>query len=295
MQKSEVLLQKIRSEIGEMDMVSVTNCIAEIGRCGCKLRELAGDDEDDVKEATDFGEKVNAMQGELQKRYDVQRDEMLADLLVAAQSAMATNSVNLAWEKFDLAVELSSGESESSGLPKLRERLLDFTVKAYEQLLAEIEKTVGRLRQESAISNKLLEETRKALSRLEEVRIGSQRRIPEKSDAYTRIESRIEAVWTMLPVIVQVEGICSGDGRLVDVCKAGNSSVIIDGTSPETLKRCVYLLVRQDELPSGSSRFVKVVDADGNAHHLAIPLSKLVPGVNRFDLKGQLVKGKETR
>lgn len=295
MQKSEVLLQKIRSEIGEMDMVSVTNCIAEIGRCGCKLRELAGDDEDDVKEATDFGEKVNAMQDELRKRYDAQRDEMLADLLVAAQSAMATNSVNLAWEKFDLAVALSSDESASGELSKLRERLLDFTVRAYEQLLAEIEKAVGGFRQESAISNKLLEETRKALSRLEEVRIGLQRRIPEKSDAYTRIESRIEAVWTMLPVIVQVEGICSGDGRLVDVCKSGNSSVIIDGTSPETLKRCVYLLVRQDELPSGSSRFVKVVDADGNAHHLAIPLSKLVPGVNRFDLKGQLVKGKETR
>lgn len=295
MQNAEALLRKVGSEVGGMDLASVTNGNEAFARHVCKLRMLASNDETDVKEVAEFEKGAAAIRDSLKTRQDELRKEMRAGAIAAVQSAMATNSVELAWEKFDSAVDLTSGEVESGELSKLKETLLDFTVKTYEQRLAEVEKTVVKLRADSVISVRLLDAMRTALNCLEDVQNGLRSRIRGGNDAAAHVEARVDAVRTMLPVVVQIDGVSPGDDRPVGVSKSGNSLTIMDGISPETQKQCVYLLIRRDELPSGSSRFVRVADADGNAHHLAIPLSKLVPGISRFDLKGRLINGKDAQ
>ena len=164
------------------------------------------------------------------------------------------------------------------------EVILDFAVKAYERALSEVEKTAALLRRESTISSEMLDGTRKSLKLIEKVRDGLRMRIPETRDDFKRIESYAKNVQAKLPVIVQIDGIRQDDNRPVNIKNAGRSATtILNGTSAETQKQCVYFLVLQTELPSGSSRLVRVADENGRTCGMSIRLSDLVPGINRLE------------
>ena len=290
-QEAKKQLTEIDSTIGNLNLTSATNSIEEINRHIGKLQELAGTDEDDVATLEEFKESAGAVLEMLKVKCVERRTEIFTNMLADIRFAKLSNSVSQVWEKYDVAHEFASNEEECGRLEELREEVLGFTIKAFEQKLSVGEKNADVLREESAISHEMIEKTRKTLRLVSAIREGLRRRIPETHDDFKRIESQAKNVQAKLPVIVQIDGILQDDNQPVDIKNAGNeTSTILNGISPDTQKQCVYLRVMQYELPTGNSRFVSVVDtASGRKYWMSILLSDFAPGINRVNLKGQLI------
>lgn len=284
MQEAERELGELNPKVDNLDMVSVSNSIKKISGHIDKLQELAGSDDADVKKTGEFRRYADVVLKKLKARHAEQRNEVFDKMLADIRLAVASNSVSQVWGKYDAACEFSSGKEERAQLAKLHEDVLDFTVKAYERALSEVEKTAALLRRESTISSEMLDGTRKSMKLIEKVRDGLRMRIPETRDDFKRIESYAKNVQAKLPVIVQIDGIGQDDNQPVNIKNAGRSAAtILNGISAETQKQCVYFLVLQNELPSGSSRLVRVADENGRTCGMSIRLSDLVPGINRFE------------
>ena len=285
MQAAEKELGELNPKVDNLDRVSVSNSIKKISGHVDKLQALAGSDDVDVKKADEFSRSADVVLEKLKTRHAEQRNEVFDRMLADIRMAVTSNSVSQVWKKYDAAHEFSSGREECAKLGKLHDEvILDFAVKAYERALSEVEKTAALLRRESTISSEMLDGTRKSLKLIEKVRDGLRMRIPETRDDFKRIESYAKNVQAKLPVIVQIDGIRQDDNRPVNIKNAGRSATtILNGTSAETQKQCVYFLVLQTELPSGSSRLVRVADENGRTCGMSIRLSDLVPGINRLE------------
>jgi hypothetical protein len=285
MQEAERELGELNPKIDNLDMASVTNSIEKLSGHIDKLQELAGSDDADVKRADEFRCSAGEILNKLKARHAEQRNEVFDKMLADIRLAVASNSVSQVWKKYDAAHEFSSGKEECAKLGKLHDEvILDFAVKAYERALSEVEKTATLLKGESSISSEMLDGTRKSLKLIERVRDELRVRIPETRDDFKRIESYAKSVQAKLPVIVQIDGVRKDDNQPVTIKNAGRSAAtILNGISAETKKQCVYFLVLQNELPSGSSRLVRVADENGRTCGMSIRLSDLVPGINRLE------------
>lgn len=284
MQEAERQLREIDSMVDNLEMASVPKNIEVINGLIGKLQELAGLNDDDIKSAQGFRNSADEVVKRLKAKQTEHRNQVFEAMLADVRLALASNSVSQVWNKYDEADEFSSSAEEREKLAKLHEEVLGFTVEAYKRTLSEVEKNANMLRAETAISVEMIDKTRKSLKVIERVRDGLRRHIPETRDDFNRIESLAENVQAKLPVIVQIDGVRQFENQPVNIKNAGReSATILNGTSSKTLKQCVYILVLQNELPTGSSRLVRVVDENGRTAGLSIRLSDLVPGINRFE------------
>lgn len=284
MQELERELEELNPKVDNLDMASVSNSIENISGHVDKLQELSGSDGADVTKTDEFRRSAGIVLKRLKVKHVEQRKEVFDKMLADIRLAVVSNSVSKVWDKYDAAQEFSSGASEREELVKLHDEVLDFTVKECERTLSEVEKTTNMLRGESSLSGEMLDGTRKSQKLIDKVRDGLLRRIPDTRNDFKRIESLAKNVQAKLPVIVQIDGIRHDDNQPVNIKNAGRATAtILNGTSPETQKQCVYFLVLRNELPSGSSRLVRVVDEYGKTSGMSIRLSDLVPGINRFE------------
>ena len=284
MQEAERQLRGIDSKVDDLNMDSLSNSIVAINGYIGKLQKMAGADDEDIKNTERFRSSAGDLLKRLNARYVEQRNRMLDKMLADIRLAIVSNSVSKAWDRYDAAREFSSSKDEREKLVKLHDEVLDFTVKTYERALLEVEKTANMLKKRSAISTEMVDDTRKSLKLIDKVKDGLLRRIPDKCNDFKRLESFAKSVHSKLPVIIQIDGVRQNCNQPVDVKNAGQASAsILNGTSFETRKKCVYILVLRNELPSGSSRLVRVVDENGKTAGMSIRLSDLLPGINRFE------------
>lgn len=283
MQEAERELKELNL-IDNLNMASVSNSIDAVNSHVGKLLELAGSDDEDTENAKKFKSSADVVLERLKEKYAEQRNKEFDKLLADIRLAIVSNSVGEVWAKYDVAHDFSSNDGERDKLARLHEEAIDFTVKECERTLSEAEKTADMLRGEISISKEMLDGTCRSLKLIDKVRDGLLRRIPVPRNDFNRIESLAESVQAKLPVIVQIDGIRQNDDQPVNIKNAGReTATILNGTSPETQKQCVYFLVLQNELPFGSSRLVRVVDENGKTSGMSIRLSDLVPGINRFE------------
>ena len=282
--EAERQLREIDSKLVQLDLSAVSNSIVKIQCRVGRLRELAGADEVDAGKSEAFKKSADTLFAKLDDRYAKLRKEAFENLLAGVRSAIASNSVSQAWNKYVAACAFSPSDGKwREKLTGIHEEVLGLTVRAYERALSEVEKTADKLRSERTISREMLDGTRKSLKLIAAVRDGLRTRMPETRDDFKRIESRAKNVQAKLPVIVQIDGFRRG-ARPVDIRSAGNDvATVLNGISQETRAQCIYLLVMQDELPSGSSRLVRISDANGNTYGMSIWMSNLVPGINRLE------------
>ena len=272
-------LKKIQQELEKVDEELYSHETAEMNSLMQDLQKLTGDNEADKRAFAELQKSVAQVLAELKKRLDEKRKKTFVRMLADVRDAIASNSVNEAWSRYDAALacpEKPVGASEE--LVSLRKVLQDRTASECGEDLQDVEAMVNEMLAAVAFSDKTIATTRKARETLETVQEGMSR-IPYDGADFSHLESQIQGVLGKLPRIVQIDGE-DELGQPQDVAISDPAPNLLEGKSPETGRKCIYVCVMPEEFKPGNTKLVWVL-VNGQKGLETITLSKLSPGINR--------------
>ena len=265
-----------------------------------KLNELqkdAGENEKDKARLEELKKQVvkvmAVLEAKLEKALTVRFKGMFDDVRVA----IASNSVDEAWRKYDnvkAAVENEKFDGGRKELENLQKSLLDMMIGKCTNDLQRAEAKVKAMNMETGFSKEMVDATRKVIETLDAIKDEMRKRLPEGKDDFKRLESRykgickkikgilerIKDILGKLPTIVQFD-YEDESGQPVDVFIYEPQPMIISGTSPESRRKCVYMRVMQSDKTAGAIPLY-TFKVNERLVGASINWSDLVPGINRY-------------
>lgn len=277
-QAAKTLIAGISKEADGLDEKGIADRTKKVLESLRNVVEQVGTNEALAVEVEGLKKDADSLRKKLQSCADELKKKKFNGIVAAVRVSIASNSLEEAWRKYDAVQGTAKDKDEVNAVASLRKDLENMSVRECEKALSDVEKVVDNL-----ISIDKVSQVRGVIAGIDSALEELRKRLPKKDARLKRMESRGKAIRSKLPVVVQIEGVRNGS-MPVDIMPVGNGQEFIKGTSPETKKQCVYWLVRKDELSQGSSRFVRVADADGNVHAMSVLLSDLQPGINRMGI-----------
>ncbi len=282
------LIDAINQKIGGLDEEAIADYSKQVDKRKNELSELSKELSvtNDVfkNDFENLGKASESLQQALKKRQNEMARKKFDRLCAEVRTAIASNSVSIAWEKYGKLSDPKAGYSKEDELGVLRKELEEMSVSVCDKAVTEVEKKSAELLEEPGATPKVVSQTRKLLRVIESAEKELQRHLQDDSPLRQEVESKLKKARGKLPTIVQIDGVNAADGQPVDIglwAERGATTGIV-GVSPETNRRCVYLRVAtSDGYPQGVSHLIRIV-SDGKKYGMSIRPSDFRPGINRL-------------